>query len=44
MEGESMFNAIKTVIAKCLAAVYLDYVADSIYEVPADQAKYIMGK
>jgi len=44
MEGETMINAIKTVITKCLAAVYVDYVANSIYEVPADQTKYIMGK
>ena len=39
-----MFEKIRETLAKCIAAVCVDYVADSIYEVPADHAKYIMGK
>ncbi len=39
-----MFGKIKKAITSCLAAVYVDYIADSIYEIPADQTKFIMGK
>lgn len=39
-----MFNTIKKMITSCLEAVYVDYITDSIYEIPADQTKFIMGK
>ena len=39
-----MFKVIKEALAVCLSVICVDYEGSSIYEVPADQAKYIMGK
>ena len=44
MEGEIMFVKIKEAIVSCIAAVCVDYVSNSIYEIPAGQTKFIMGK
>lgn len=39
-----MFVVIKEALAACLSVLKVDHVGSSIYEVPADQTKYIMGK
>lgn len=39
-----MFGKIKEVLTKALDVICVDYVADNIYEIPAAQTKYLMGK
>ena len=39
-----MFKAIKEALSVCLSVICSDYEGSTVYEVPADQTKYIMGK
>ncbi len=39
-----MFDKIKEALAACLSVICADFEADNMYEVTAEQTKFIMGK